>query len=84
MLTGMPAQTVTTSVAAAVLGVTPQNLRRWIREGKFNALGEVEWDRSPGFRRQRTYSKEWIEAAAKELSTTPDWSVLPSLELKGS
>lgn len=67
---------ITNSMAARVLGVTPQNLRRWVREGKFNGAGEVEWDKSPTFRRQRAFTREWIQKVAAELGVDPDWTVL--------
>lgn len=66
-----------TARAAAVLGVSPQNLRRWIREGKFSTLPPLEWDNAPGFQRQRTYPRAWIDAAAIVLGVTPNWDLAP-------
>lgn len=65
---------MTTASVAAVLGVSAQNLRRWIREGKFEQLPGLDWARRPGFQKQRTYTHTWIEGAATILGVTPDWS----------
>ena len=70
------APAITNSVAARVLGVPPQNLRRWVREGKFLDIGEVSWDKGPTFRRQRVFERDWLEKVAVELGVEPDWTVL--------
>jgi len=69
---------ITTSLAASVLGVRPQNLRRWVREGKFDDIDGMEWDQQPGFQRQRIYTQGWVEVAATRLGVTPDWTKVSS------
>jgi hypothetical protein len=68
--------TITNSMAARILGVPAQSLRRWVREGKFLSIGEVPWDKGPTFRRQRVYERDWLEKVALELGVQPDWTVL--------
>lgn len=73
-VTDSTAAPLTTAGVAAVLGVSTQNLRRWIREGKFDDLEGLEWDRRPGFQRQRLYSRGWILEAADLLGVEADWA----------
>jgi hypothetical protein len=74
---------ITNSVAAHVLGIPPQNLRRWVREGKFDGVGEVEWDKGPTFRKQRVFTREWLGKVATELGVEPDWSQLEDSDANG-
>ena len=77
MLGGMADRPITTAAAARVLGVAPPNLRRWIREGKFDHIeAGLDWDRGPGFKKQHIYSPEWIERVAAEMHIVPDWTAL--------
>lgn len=68
---------VTSSVAARVLGVSPANLRRWVREGKFDHIDGMEWERRPGFQKQRLYSIDWLRKVAETIGVdNPDFSVI--------
>ncbi|HZT97780.1 MAG TPA: helix-turn-helix domain-containing protein [Chloroflexota bacterium] len=68
---------ITTTEVARVLGVSAANLRRWIRQGKFEHLEGMSNERRPGtFQDQRRFTRAWVEAAAKELQVDPDFSKL--------
>jgi hypothetical protein len=66
---------VTTTPAAAALGVPAANLRRWIRQGKFDHIKGMTRARRPGtFQEERLFTRKWIEAVARELNVQPDFS----------
>jgi hypothetical protein len=68
---------ITTTPAAQVLKVSPANLRRWIREGKFEHIDGMTWERRSGsFQNHRLFTKEWVLAVAALLETEPDFSLL--------
>jgi hypothetical protein len=71
----MPATTVTTAIAASILGVSPANLRRWVREGKFDHIEGMDWQRRPGFQKQRVYTRDWIVKVAAEIGAEPNLSL---------
>lgn len=84
-LSGLPAyswlmRAMTTSEAALALGLSPDKLRRWVREGRFFDVAGVEWDKSAGFKRQRLYTKQWVLMVAKQLGITAEFSQIPGLE----
>src|SRR5262245_51454417 len=57
---------VTTGPAAAVLGVSPAKLRRWINEKRFDHIDGMSWDHGPGYERKRLFTRAWVEAVAAE------------------
>ena len=59
--------------------MSPEKLRRWIREGKFAHIDGMDWDRRPGFQQQRVYSADWIRSVADELGITADAAGLRQL-----
>jgi predicted site-specific integrase-resolvase len=66
---------ISTTPAAQVLGVSPANLRRWVRQGKFSHIEGMTRERRPGsFQEQRLFTRAWVEAVAKELNVEPDFS----------
>jgi hypothetical protein len=66
---------VTTTPAANALGVPPANLRRWVRQGKFDHIEGMTRGRRPGtFQEQRLFTRRWVVAVAKELGVIPDFS----------
>lgn len=71
---------MTTSEAALALGLSPDKLRRWVREGRFADVAGVEWDKSAGFKRQRLYTRQWVLMVAKQLGITAEFSQIPGLE----
>jgi hypothetical protein len=68
---------VSTTPAAQALGVPVANLRRWIRQGKFDHIAGMTRERRPGtFQERRLFTREWIDAVAKELRVEPDFSAI--------
>ncbi|MDT5347893.1 MAG: hypothetical protein QOC62_1311 [Mycobacterium sp.] len=70
---------MTTSEAALALQVTPDKLRRWVREKRFEGISGVEWDKRPGFKRQRLYTKQWVLDVADQLDVQADFSQIAGM-----
>jgi DNA-binding transcriptional MerR regulator len=62
---------MTTSEAAQKLGISPDKLRRWVREGRFADIAGISWDDS-GFKQQRLYTDEWVRGVADKLGVMVD------------
>jgi hypothetical protein len=66
---------VTTKPAAKALGISPETLRRWLRDGRFDHIDGLTMTRV-GLQETRCFSRKWIVAVAKEIGITPDFSAL--------
>ena len=66
---------MTTSLAARVLRVTPDTLRRWVRDGRFKHVAGMEW-KQVGLQRQRSFTREWIARVAAEIGIEPDFAAV--------
>lgn len=69
-------------MAAAILGVKSDKLRRWLREGKFDfsdhnpPIPHPMDDPESPFMKRRLFTKEWLVAAATQLGRKPNFDVV--------
>lgn len=68
---------VTMKPAADVLGVPVGKLRRWVNEGRFEHIPGMTW-RKNGFQDERTFTKEWVLAVARDRNLDADLSLVGS------
>ena len=54
-------------------GVSPETLRRWLREGRFDHIEGLTMTRV-GLQEMRCFSLKWIIAVAPEIGINPDFS----------
>ncbi len=65
---------VKTGMAAKILGVPSANLRRWIREGKFDGIPGLS-KQETGFQRHHLVTRAWIVAVGKQIGVKPNFNV---------